>query len=229
MFPAASPPPDDTLRQAAELRAGGSTWEQAARKLGADAATVRGWAEADPQRWHAALKAARREVVRDGFAEAAFTIRRQLRSDDDRTARDAAGWFFRLFMTMLRHRGRPAGKGPEPEPAAAPHPFDEFGVSSWEEYDAAVERMMRDMIAKKDRQRAAPKKGWDANDGSTRPGGPAPGDDGEDTGGSLAELPDMPDSPAGGACPDPRVCGAAERGRGDNRQPPEEAQRHSGR
>src|SRR5690348_6785456 len=101
MFPTIPTPSDDALRQAAELRAGGSTWEQVGRKLGEDPATVRSWAAADPGRWTAALKAARREVVRDAFAEAALTLRRQLRSDDDRTARDAAGWFFRLVMTML--------------------------------------------------------------------------------------------------------------------------------
>src|SRR5436305_1851739 len=106
MFPADATPTDELLHEAAELRAGGLSWEVVARKLGEDVASVRGWAEADPGRWREALRAARRQVVQDGFAEAALTLRRQLRSDDEKAAREAAGWFFRLQMTLLRHRAR---------------------------------------------------------------------------------------------------------------------------
>jgi hypothetical protein len=138
------PPTDEVLQTVAELRAGGSSWETVAKKLGHDVATVRSWAEADPARWRKASRAALRAVITDGFAEAALAFRRQLRSDDEKTVRDAAGWFFRLQMTLIRHRPKVVKAGTTPAAAAAepPDPFAEFGVSSWEEYDEAAEKMM---------------------------------------------------------------------------------------
>src|SRR6516162_562488 len=112
MIPDTSQPPEDTLQEVAELRAGGASWETVAKKLGQDVATVRSWADADPARWRRAVRAALRAVITDGFAEAALAFRRQLRSDDEKTVRDAASWFFRLQMTFIRHRPRPAKGNP---------------------------------------------------------------------------------------------------------------------
>src|SRR5437763_5280520 len=50
----------------------------------------------------------------------------------------------------------------------------------------------------------------------------ADGPDDPPGGPKVPRQPCNPDSGASGACPDPRVCDAAERGRGDNSQPPEE-------
>ena len=152
---AAAPPPPEVLRRAAEMRANGNSWEFVGRKLGVDADAARAWADADPVAWRQAVAHARTEITRDGIAEATVAFRQQLRSDDDRTVRDAAGWFYRLWMTMLRHRKKNA----KPAPAAGsdakpgpPDPFDEFGVSTWEDYDAAVVEQCRGVVAKYDKR-----------------------------------------------------------------------------
>src|SRR5205823_5367444 len=79
---AAKPPSDELLSRAAELRAGGSTWDAVAAKLNRSADTVRRWPALDPDRWQAALRAAERRLVAEAGAESVLVLRTLLRSED---------------------------------------------------------------------------------------------------------------------------------------------------
>src|SRR6266508_4144959 len=57
------PPNDALLNQAAELRAGGATWESVAAKLNRRADTVRKWPRDYADRWELALREAERRLV----------------------------------------------------------------------------------------------------------------------------------------------------------------------
>ena len=58
---AATPPPTDALlTRAAELRAGGLSWEAVAAKLGRAPGHVRRWPDRFPDRWRAAIREAER-------------------------------------------------------------------------------------------------------------------------------------------------------------------------
>ena len=81
-MPANKPPSDDLLARAAELRAGGLSWEAVAAKIGRAADTVRRWPTQYPDRWQAVLHAAERRLVSEAGAESVLVLRQLLRSDD---------------------------------------------------------------------------------------------------------------------------------------------------
>src|SRR5690242_7107012 len=114
--PPLTPETDALLLEAAELRAGGSSWDAAARKLGLAADEPRGLARAHRKLYRRYYADAYREVIDDSFAEAVLSLRRQLRSDDEKAARESAGYLARVWMTRLRHRRR-TGKPAEPRPS----------------------------------------------------------------------------------------------------------------
>lgn len=88
MRPAAVP--DRLLAAAAELRAGGASWAAVAAEVGGTAERVRKWPRRYPRRWAAHLLAAERQLAADAAAEGVHVLRRQLRSDDEKTSREAA-------------------------------------------------------------------------------------------------------------------------------------------
>jgi hypothetical protein len=84
------PPSDELLNRAAELRAGGTTWEAVAAQLHRSAATVRRWPREYAERWKLALADAERRLVCEAAAESVLVLRTLLRSDDEKVRRDAA-------------------------------------------------------------------------------------------------------------------------------------------
>jgi hypothetical protein len=101
-MPANKPPCDDLLNHAAELRAGGLSWEAVAAQVGRSAETVRKWPAAYPDRWQALLHAAERRLARDAGAESVLILRQLLRSDDEKIRRDAARLLINLRLQLAR-------------------------------------------------------------------------------------------------------------------------------
>src|SRR5437588_10492954 len=104
--PPLTPEADALLSEAAELRAGGLSWDAAARKIGVGVGELRGLARAHRTLYRRYYADAYREVIDDSFAEAVLSLRRQLRSDDEKAARESAGFLARVWMTRVRHRRR---------------------------------------------------------------------------------------------------------------------------
>lgn len=106
-------PPKALLRQAAELRMAGSTWETVALAVGRAVATVRQWPQRYPALWKELIHLAEQHLLQETTAESVLTLRRQLRSDDEKTSRDAADKLlkFRLAKTAKsRSDSAPAGR-----------------------------------------------------------------------------------------------------------------------
>lgn len=77
-----------TLRRAAELRAGGASWDAVAEQTGRKATTLRRWPAAYPEDWRAAFAAAQRENLEETGAESLLVLRQLLRSKDEKIRRD---------------------------------------------------------------------------------------------------------------------------------------------
>ena len=115
-MPAPKPPPDHLLAKAADRRAGGASWDAVAAQVGRAADTVRKWPAAYPAAWKKLLRAAERQLVRDATAESVHTLRRQLRSDDEKTSREAAQKLIQ-FRVALGRRGKRAKAAPTKPPS----------------------------------------------------------------------------------------------------------------
>ncbi len=100
------PPPDSLLAQAAELRAGGNSWEIVAEKVGRTPQTVRRWPEAYPEKWAAALRAAESQLLSEATAESVHTLRRQLRSSDEKSSREAAQKLISFRVALGKKPGK---------------------------------------------------------------------------------------------------------------------------
>ncbi len=100
----------DRIRRAALLRANGASWPAVAAELGVKEATARGWPAKHPDVWRAAARAANRQVLAEATAEAVLTLRRQLRSEDDKASRDAATKLVQFAGRAARVRPKAAGK-----------------------------------------------------------------------------------------------------------------------
>ena len=123
-MPPRSPPGDDTkpgdagraqILKAALLRAHGSAWTAVAKEVGASLAQVKCWPARHPRLWRKATLVAEEQLLREATAESVLTLRKQLRSDDDKTSRDAAQRLiaFRIAWRNRRPtkvRGATAGK-----------------------------------------------------------------------------------------------------------------------
>src|SRR5206468_929490 len=89
------------LERAAALRAAGSSWEVVARKLDTTPDELRALIRGSGRSFRRLFVAARREVLEESFLEGVFTLRRQVRSDDERIANRAADALVRLRMGMI--------------------------------------------------------------------------------------------------------------------------------
>src|SRR5262245_50016611 len=78
------------LATAAELKAGGASWEAVAAKVGRTAATCRRWPTLYPDDWQRLFRDAERQLVVDAGAEAVLVLRALLRAADDKVRRDVA-------------------------------------------------------------------------------------------------------------------------------------------
>ena len=88
------------LSQAAELRAAGQTWETVAAAVGRSAETVRRWPKQHPKLWLRCLRDAETQLLRDATAESVHTLRKQLRSEDEKASRDAAEKLIRSRVAL---------------------------------------------------------------------------------------------------------------------------------
>src|SRR5262245_61386261 len=88
------------LARAAELRAGGNSWEQVAATLGRSAATCRRWPQKYPDIWRRAYVSAARDRIAEGGAEGLLVLREMLRSKDEKIRQTAA-------RTLAGLSGRP--------------------------------------------------------------------------------------------------------------------------
>lgn len=110
-----SAPPDRLLAEAAELRAGGSSWEAVAAQVGRAAGTVRRWPTLYRARWAAALRAAEARIATEAAAESVLTLRQQLRSEDHKLSRDAAHKLIQYRVALGKKKpARPTKTGPAP-------------------------------------------------------------------------------------------------------------------
>lgn len=114
-MPQFKPPPDELLALAAELRAGGASWETVAEQVNRTERTVRQWPTNYATRWNKLLRAAERQQLTDATAESVLTLRRQLRSPDEKTSRDAAMKLIQFRIAAEKRspkrRGKPAETG----------------------------------------------------------------------------------------------------------------------
>ncbi len=106
------------IAQAAELKAHGSSWDAVAAAVGRAAETVRRWPTVDRAAWQAAHRAAEEQLLADAAAESVHTLRRQLRSDDEKTSREAAGSLMKFQTARRAKRRRPAQRQTTVSPAA---------------------------------------------------------------------------------------------------------------
>jgi hypothetical protein len=89
------------LAAAAELRAGGATWETVAAHLSRAVAKVRHWPIRYRDYWNAAYQAAERRRRAVARVEAVNVLRGLLRSEDGRAKRDAA----RALLSLTARKG----------------------------------------------------------------------------------------------------------------------------
>jgi len=99
---------DDTLRRAAELRTGGSSWPNAAGELGLETDSLRQLVLDDEPRWKKLLREAEKNVLRETGYESLLILRKLMRHPDVKIQRDCSIAFLKAWMAMLRHR--PAAK-----------------------------------------------------------------------------------------------------------------------
>jgi hypothetical protein len=90
------------LADAAELRAGGASWDSIASQLRLESSAVRQWPRMFPDRWIVAQRAAEAQVATEAAAESVFTLRQQLRSRDPKVSREAAHKLIQYRVAMDR-------------------------------------------------------------------------------------------------------------------------------
>jgi len=102
-------PTDETLGRAAEMRAAGTSWEKIGEEVGRAADTVRRWPSIYRIRWQRMFARAEHVLLTEATAEAVLTLRRQLRSEDEKTAREAAQKLVQLRIAFKRRRKSASG------------------------------------------------------------------------------------------------------------------------
>ena len=85
-----NPPADSVLARAAHARAEGGNWEAAGKEVRRAARTVRKWPILYPERWAAAMRVARRQVIDDAADEGVLVLRQLARSTSDKVRQKAA-------------------------------------------------------------------------------------------------------------------------------------------
>jgi len=108
------PPPDHLLALAADLRAGGAPWDAVADKVGRAAETVRRWPAVYPAAWSAAARAAEQRLLAEATAESVLTLRKQLRSEDEKAGRDAARSLIQFRVATSKKARRATGSPVRP-------------------------------------------------------------------------------------------------------------------
>jgi hypothetical protein len=103
------------MLRAADLRAGGSSWEAVGRELHRHADSCRRWAREYPDLWRRLYREAEQRQDRESRAEARVVLRQLLRSEEEKTRLAAAR---DLLKSMSRSRGQKNAQPADSEVAA---------------------------------------------------------------------------------------------------------------
>ena len=103
------------LADAAELKAGGASWEQVAARVGRRPATCRRWPVLYPDEWQRLLRSAERRLLAEAGAEGVHILRELLRSEDDKVRRDAARTLAALWDQCRRREKAADADARDPE------------------------------------------------------------------------------------------------------------------
>ena len=101
----------ERVTRAATLRAEGRSWAAVAEELGLTAATAQAYPRKYPKLWAAAERRAWDRSLAEAAAEAVTTLRRLLRSEDEKVNRDAAA---KLVQFAARRLRPPAARQADP-------------------------------------------------------------------------------------------------------------------
>src|SRR5262245_33786837 len=104
----ASPTSLALLSRAAELRAAGTPWSDAATQLAVDLAELRKLTAEHARDYERLARRARAEFRREIFLEALAAMRTQLKAPDDRVRFLAATTLLRFEMAWMRHGAKSA-------------------------------------------------------------------------------------------------------------------------
>jgi len=112
-----TPPSDQMIADAAELRAAGAAWDTIAAQIGRAPHTVRQWQYYYRARWVAALRAAESRIASEAAAESVIAMRAQLRSTDPDVSHAAARQLmqYRVALNRSGADANPAGVAPGSE------------------------------------------------------------------------------------------------------------------
>jgi hypothetical protein len=102
-----------SMREAAELRVGGLSWEAVGEQLRRSPETCRHWPLTYPKQWQALYRAAEERVINEAGAEAVLVLRQLLRSEDEKVRRDVAKLLATLRMELLALKSKAADKATE--------------------------------------------------------------------------------------------------------------------
>src|SRR4051812_41272559 len=106
-----STPPPDLLERAAELRAAGSSWENAAKHLGSTPDELKALAAADRRAYRKLVREFLRDNMTDALAESVFFTRMLMRSEDEKISWKASDGYMRYDSNRYRHRDRVTPRG----------------------------------------------------------------------------------------------------------------------
>ena len=104
-------PTDGQLLQAAELRVLGNSWERAASEMKIPVGRLRQWPVRYRGRWRKIHADAERRLMLEATAEAVATLRKQLRSKDEKSSRDAAQKIVQIRIALQKSRNPKRAKG----------------------------------------------------------------------------------------------------------------------
>jgi hypothetical protein len=102
-----------SMREAAELRVGGLSWEAVGERLRRSPETCRHWPLTYPELWQALYRAAEERVINEAGAEAVLVLRQLLRSEDEKVRRDVAKLLATMRMELLALKSKAADKATE--------------------------------------------------------------------------------------------------------------------
>lgn len=111
-----TPPTEEQLVEAAEMRAAGFRWESVGEKLRKAAETVRRWPRRYPERWEQAMQKAEMRQAVDVQSESVVVLRGLARnSDDEKVKLQAAKAIIHMRLGLGKLLNTPAGRSLAPQ------------------------------------------------------------------------------------------------------------------
>jgi hypothetical protein len=140
-----------SMREAAELRVGGLSWEAVGERLRRSPETCRHWPLSYPEQWQALYRAAEERVINEAGAEAVLVLRQLLRSEDEKVRRDVARLLATMRMELLALKSKTDKVKELPESDAERVAAFLAGQS-----EERVEEMVEQLLDQRRRPRDAP-------------------------------------------------------------------------